>query len=93
MLDIFCDKIDPNTQCYGAGAGGAESFCVPGAGAEIIFLIKIYGTQSGSCEDEEKLISTPISIVLLLYNSFKWQYIAGAGAEILDKGGAGAENK
>ena len=49
MLDIFCDKIDPNTQCYGAGAGGAESFCVPGAGAEIIFLIKIYCSQSGSC--------------------------------------------
>ena len=44
---------------------------------------------------KNKLLSTPIGVVLvlLLYNSFKWQYIAGAGAEILDKGGAGAENK
>ena len=34
-------------------------------------------------------------LVLLLHNSFKWQYmaVAGAGAEIMDKVGAGAENK
>ena len=32
-------------------------------------------------------------MVQLLYYSFKWQYKAGAGAEIMDKGGAGAENK
>ena len=40
-------------------------------------------------------------MVLLSLNSFKWQYMAGAGAgavaEIMDKGGAGAgvvaENK
>ena len=42
-------------------------------------------------------ISTPISIVLLVQNSFKWQYMdvagAGAGAEIMEKGGAGYENK
>ena len=48
-------------------------------------------------------ISTPISIVLLVQNSFKWQYIdvagAGFGAEIMGKVGAeimdkvGAENK
>ena len=46
-----------------------------------------------------KLISFSIGIVLLLYNSFKWQYMAlagaraGAGAEIMDKVGAGDENK
>ena len=34
-------------------------------------------------------------MVLLLKNSFKWQSMAGARAEIKDKGGAGvgAENK
>ena len=34
-------------------------------------------------------------MILLLFNSFKWQYMAGAGAgaEIRDKGGTGAENK
>ena len=43
------------------------------------------------------LISTFICIVrvLLLQNSFKWHWqymaVAGAGAEIIDKGGAGAE--
>ena len=36
--------------------------------------------------------------LLLQQYSFKWQYMAGAGAgvgaaEIMDKGGAGAENK
>ena len=32
---------------------------------------------------------------MVLLNSFKWQYMAeaGAGVEIMDKGGAGAENK
>ena len=38
-----------------------------------------------------------MSIVLLLLNSFKWQYMAGAGdgADIMGKGGSGdgAENK
>ena len=35
-------------------------------------------------------------MVLILQNSFKWQNMAvagtGAGAEIMDNGGAGAEN-
>ena len=31
--------------------------------------------------------------LLLLYNSFKWQYKAVAGAEIMGNGSAGAENK
>ena len=30
---------------------------------------------------------------LLLYYSFKWQNMAGAGAKIRDNGGADAENK
>ena len=31
---------------------------------------------------------------ILLWYSFKWQNLAGAGSEIVDKGGAaGAENK
>ena len=51
----------------------------------------------GGCQDEEKLIYTFINTVLLLQNSFKWQYMAvagaGAGAEIMGKAGAGAENK
>ena len=53
--------------------------------------------QFGGCQDEEKLISTSISIEQLLQNSFKWQYMAvagtGDGAEITAKGRAGAENK
>ena len=38
-------------------------------------------------------------MVQLIKNSFEWQYMAvsaagaGAGAKIMDKGGAGAENK
>ena len=38
-----------------------------------------------------------VPTVLLLQNSFKWQYLSVAGAraeaEIMDKGGAGAEHK
>ena len=47
-------------------------------------------SQFGGCLDEEKLISTSIIIEIL-----KWQYmaVAGAGAEIIDKVRAGAENK
>ena len=50
-------------------------------------------------QDEEKpqLIHIYCIMVLLLQYSFKWQYMAEsgaeAGAEIKDKGGAGAENK
>ena len=42
---------------------------------------------------KKKLISTSMAMVLLLYNSFTWQYMTGdgAGAKIRDKGGAGAE--
>ena len=42
---------------------------------------------------KKKLISTHIDTVLLLYNSFKWQYMVGAGAKIKEKGGDGAKNK
>ena len=74
-------------QCCGAGAGGSE----------IILVINIYCSQFGGCQDEETLISTSIDMVLSLKNSLKWQYMTGAGAEIMDKGGAGAvvgaENK
>ena len=48
----------------------------------------------------EELISTSIvmdRMVLKLQNCFKWHYMAvagaAAGAEIMDKGGAGADNK
>ena len=47
----------------------------------------------------EKLISTFSGMVILLLNRFKWQYmnVAGAGAravaKLMEKGGAGAENK
>ena len=49
---------------------------------------------------KNKLLSTPIGVVLvlLLYNSFKWQYVYDwswsctlAGAEIIDKGEAAAK--
>ena len=88
-----------NNQRCGAGAGEAKIFLRPGAvaGAEIISLIYIFCSPFGGRQDKEKLISTSISMVLLLQNSFKWQYMAvagaGAGAEIMDKGGAGAEKK
>ena len=36
-----------------------------GPGAEIKFLINIFCSQFGGCYDEDKLISTSISIVLL----------------------------
>ena len=70
-----------------------------GAGAEIKYLINNFCNQFGGCYDEEKLISTSISIVILFYNSLKFQYMvvagagAGAGTEIIVKVGPGAENK
>ena len=101
VKDIFHVKISKAPkhtcfkQCSRAGAGGAKIILRPGAGAEIIFIINIFCCQFGGCQVEEKLISTSISMVLLLQNSFKWQYYmavagAGAGAEIMDKGGDGA---
>ena len=68
-----------------------------GPGAEIKFLIYMFCSQFGGCYDEDKLISSSFSIVLLFQNSLKCQYMAlagagaGAGAEIMVK--AGAENK
>ena len=73
-------------QCCGA-AGGAEIIWDPEA--KLNFLINIFCGQFGGCQDEDKLISTSISIVLLFQNSFKCQYMAVAGAGA----GAGAENK
>ena len=46
---------------------------------------KHFCSQFGECQDKEKLISTSISIVLLFYNSFKWQYMAVAGARVRAK--------
>ena len=61
----------------------------------MIFTITVLCSKFGGCQDEEKLMSTSITMVLLLKNSFKQQYmaVAGAGAEIMHKDGAGAENK
>ena len=77
-------------QRCGAGVGGAEIIGdlepEPKTNLNKRFL------QSG-CQGEEKLISTSISLVLLLQKSVKQQYMAGAGAEIMDKVRAGAENK
>ena len=53
-----------------------------GAGTEIIFVINIFCIQFSGRWDEEKLISTSISMLLLLKNSFKWQYMAVAGARV-----------
>ena len=68
-----------------------------GTEAEIKFLINIFCSQFGGCYDEDKLISTSISIVLLFLNSLKCPYMAvagaGAGAKIMVKVGAGAKNK
>ena len=71
-----------------------------GAGAEIKFLINIFCSQFGGCYNEDKLISTSISVVLLflsILEQLKCQYMAvaeaGAGADIMVKVGAGAENK
>ena len=73
----------------------SRNYLGPGAGAEIKFLINIFCRQFGGCYDEDKLISTSISLVLLFYNSLKYQYMAGAGAgaKIMVKVGAEAENK
>ena len=67
----------------------SQKYLGPGAGAEIKILINIFCSQFGGCYDEDKLISTSIS------NSLKCQYmaVAGAGAGIMVKVGAGAENK
>ena len=84
-------------QFCGAGARGAEIIWGRGPGAENKFYINIFCSQFGGFQDEEKLISTSISIVLQLQNSFMQQYMdvagAGAGAEIMDKVGTGAKNK
>ena len=49
--------------------------------------------QFRGCQDEEKLplrlISNGTTVIVPV--QFKWQYMAGAGAEIMDK--SGAENK
>ena len=58
-----------------------------------INLNKHFLQSVGGCLDDEKLICSPIRIVLLLINSLMWPYIAGAGAEIMDTVGAGAKNK
>ena len=46
---------------------------------------------------KSKFLPLLVHIVLLIENSFKRQYMAvsgaGAGAEIMHKGGAGAENE
>ena len=65
-------KNTNNNQC--CGAGGAEIILRPEA--EIVFIIIIFCSQFGGCYDEEKLISTSISMVLLLQNSLKMQYMA-----------------
>ena len=54
--------------------------CCGAVGAEIIFLKNIYNSQFGGCQNEEKPPLRHIS-----YGT--------AGAEIMDKGGAEAENK
>ena len=69
----------------------------PGTGAEVILLINIYSYQFEGCQDEEK---PPMRYLYLLWYyclkfSLTWQYLAGAEAraDIMDKGGAAAENK
>ena len=68
-----------------------------GAGAEIVFLNKyilqsvwiLLGWRKASIE------ACLLCYYWYITYSFKFQYmaVAGAGAEIRDKGGAGAENK
>ena len=43
----------------------------------------------------KKNLHGDIFLMVLLFSTVKWQNMAGAGAgaEIMDKGGAGAENK
>ena len=43
----------------------SRNYLGPGAGVEIKFLINIFCSQFGGCYNEDKLISTSISIVLL----------------------------
>ena len=81
MYEYILRKSLENEFC-GAGAGGAEIIMRPGAGAEIIFVINIFCSQFGVCQDEEKQISASImqcSTTFILQNSFKWQYIVVAG--------------
>ena len=79
---------------------------VTGTGAQIIYIYfkDIYCIQFGGCWDKEKPPLRRISegttyryCNVKVWYSFKWQNMAGAvaeaGAEIMDKGGAGAENK
>ena len=51
-------------QCCGAGSRWSRNYLGPGAGAEIKFLINIFCSQFGGCYDEDKLISSSVSIVL-----------------------------
>ena len=43
----------------------SRNYLGPGAGAGIKFVINIFCSQFGGCYDEDKLIFTSISIVLL----------------------------
>ena len=54
-------------QCCGAGAGGDEIILRHGAGAEIIFIIKKNCSKFGGCYNEERLISTSITVVRYYY--------------------------
>ena len=68
----------------------------PEAGAEIIFLINIYFSQFGGWYDEEKPpLRHTATVFLMVLQLEQWQYLAGAGAgaEIMENGGAGAENR
>ena len=64
-----------------------------GAGAEIIFIKQEVWTLEDA-RIKKNAFSTATGMVLLLIN-IKWHFMAGAGAEIWDKGGAGvgAQNK
>ena len=55
-----CPNLDPDQ-----GLMKGKNQCC-GAGAEIKFLINIFCSQFGGCYDEDKLISTSISIVPVL---------------------------
>ena len=55
------EKGGANMQCCGAGAGGAEIIW----DLEPEPKLDIFCSQFGGCYDEDKLISTSISIVLL----------------------------
>ena len=43
----------------------SRNYLGPGAGAKIKFLINIFCSKFGGCYDEDELISTSISLVLL----------------------------